>query len=89
MTDYGTDFEDGVPVVAEGTTYNIHGGRDMFAKRSPTKSLSARNKPPIAKKPSLDKLRSRSLQRQSTLDRTGYVIRQPYKLWIQDERSIA
>lgn len=28
--DYGTDFEDGIPVIAEGTTFNIHGGRDMF-----------------------------------------------------------
>lgn len=46
--DYGTDFEDGIPVVAEGTTFNIHGGRDMFAKRSPAKMA----KPPIAKKPS-------------------------------------
>lgn len=44
-----------VPFVAEGTTFNIHGGRDMFAK----------TKPPIAKKPSLERLaRTRSFHRQ-------------------------
>ena len=47
------DLEDDVPVVAEGTTYNIHGGRDMFAKRTPTKK---REKPPIAKKPTLERV---------------------------------
>lgn len=67
--DYGTDFEDGVPVVAEGTTFNIHGGRDMFAKRSPVKT-SEHGKPPIAKKPSVEKMRARSLQRQPTLDQS-------------------
>ena len=84
--DYGTDFEDGVPVVAEGTTFNIHGGRDVFAKRSPVKTASVGSgKPTIAKKPSLDKMRARSIQRQNTLDqgRYGYLTAvQKHRLYI-------
>jgi len=58
------DFKNGVPYVAEGTTFNIHGGRDMFAKVSVSST-----KPPIAKKPSLDKIvRQRSFQKQKSLE---------------------
>ena len=51
----GMEFEDGIPVVAEDTTYNIHGGRDVFAKQSPLKSAA---KPAVPRKPSLEKINS-------------------------------
>lgn len=50
---YGTEFLDGIPVVAEDTTYNIHGGRDMFAKHS---SVKTKKHPPVAKKPSKEQV---------------------------------
>ena len=63
--DYAAELEDDVPVVAEGTTFNIHGGRDMFAMRSPAKKTEKSSKLPIAKKPSLERIAlARNLQKQ-------------------------
>lgn len=53
---YGTEFRDGIPVVADNTSYNIHGGRDMFAKYSPAKP---RIPPPVARKPSKEQVESK------------------------------
>lgn len=65
---YGVEMEDDVPFVAEGTTFNIHGGRDMFAKRSSAKVIS-KDRPPIAKKPSLERIaRTRSIHQQRKVD---------------------
>lgn len=54
--DYGTEFRDGIPVVADDTSYNIHGGRDMFAKLSPARGKIP---PPVARKPSKEQVENK------------------------------